>query len=486
MNTERATGILLHITSLPSNHGTGDFGSAAYRFAEILKEAGVKYWQILPLNPTDAATAYSPYSSNSAFGLNSLFVDPEQLLHQGWLGKDEIAQCSKGKTGIDYQFAHACKNELFERAWVRFKINIPFDFYEFLNNNSYWIQDHALYRSLKSHFSEKSWDRWPEGIRDRKAGDLESYRNLLKDEILEEQFRQYVLFKQWMKLKSHCNDAGLKIFGDMPIYIQHDSADVWAHKEYFKLDEEKQPAFVAGVPPDYFSESGQLWGNPVYHWQAMADDHFTWWTERFRQQVDLFDLVRIDHFRAFLSYWEVEAGEETAVNGKWVKAPGVQLLGRLKQVLGPIPLVAENLGIITPDVNEFLENQKIPGMQVMQFGFQSMAPANEYLPHNFEKNCVAYTGTHDNNTSRGWYRQEINDEQRKWLSMYFGKDIGESNVAQEMIRLLIQSPAALVVFPLQDLLGQDENYRMNKPGTLLENWQYCMEWQDLPEERLNG
>ncbi len=484
MIMERASGILLHITSLPSGFGAGDFGSTAYRFADTLIAAGVKYWQILPLNPTDAATCYSPYSSNSAFGLNPLFVDARQLLEAGWILKDEIQPGSKAEQGVDYLKAHENKNELLKKAWVRFRQNIHGAFYEFIEKNGYWLHDHALYMALKSHFENKSWDLWPKGIRDRKVEEIGSFRILLKDEIMEEQFRQYVLFDQWTKLKNYCNKAGLKIFGDMPIYIQHDSADVWAHQDYFKLDKNKQPECVAGVPPDYFSESGQLWGNPVYDWQVMLADKFKWWRERFWQQMELFDLIRIDHFRAFLAYWEIEAGEETAVNGKWVDAPAEELFRRLKQEFGQINMVAENLGIITEDVNTFLEKEGIPGMQVMQFGFQSMDTANDYLPHNFEKNCVAYTGTHDNNTSRGWYRQEINEKQRKWLSSYVGKEIDEFNVSQELIRLLIESPAGLVVFPIQDLLGQDETQRMNTPGTTVNNWMYRLEWKDLTEEKL--
>ncbi|MCF8228064.1 MAG: 4-alpha-glucanotransferase [Bacteroidales bacterium] len=481
---ERATGVLLHISSLPSAFGAGDFGKNAFKFAKFLRKYRIKYWQILPLNPTDAAIGNSPYSSDSAFALNPLFLDPEGLYSEGLIEQKDLMQIPGKPSKVNYEAAYACKKNLLYKAFLNFESDKYSDFHQFIKENLYWIEDYALFRSLKFYFKGKSWDNWPAGIRDRNQGELNRYRSLLEEGIRQEKFTQFILWKQWKELRKYCNEMQLMIFGDLPIYVQHDSADVWAHPENFKLGRDKKPTHVAGVPPDYFSEDGQLWGNPVFNWKHMQMDGFRWWVERLKQNFRYFDLLRIDHFRAFLSYWEIEAGEDTARNGEWVDASAQDFYRHIRKAFPKLPLVAENLGIITPEVNEFLEEHGIPGMQVLQFGFQSMDSVNEYLPHNFEKNCVAYTGTHDNNTSRGWFRQELDDQQRKWLQKYFDQEITEENIARRMICLLLQSTAKLVIFPLQDLLSQDETYRMNKPGTAGNNWMYRFSWNDIDEDKL--
>jgi 4-alpha-glucanotransferase len=474
---KRGSGILLHVTSLSSPYGIGDMGPGAVAFVDFLHETKQSYWQILPLNPTDPCMANSPYQSASAFAGNPVLISPEHLLRDGSLRPEDLGDVSEFPSErVDYPSACEFKKRLLEIAWKRFRSQRQnSDYDRFCLEHGGWLEDFALFMSLKSRFQGKGWDRWPEALRDRHPDALVEARKELSESIEREKFFQYLFYSQWQDLKRYANDKGIRIIGDVPIYVVFDSVDVWTNPDLFKLDEQKKPFAVAGVPPDYFSETGQLWGNPVYRWDRIKERGYDWWIARLAHNLRLYDLVRIDHFRGFLAYWEIPAEEETAVRGRWVEGPGADLFHRLMEAFQDPPIIAEDLGTITPDVWELMETFHLPGMKVLLFAFGPDLPTNPYAPHNHVRNCIVYTGTHDNNTARGWFRKELTDEDRVRLCRYVGGDLTEENIAWELIRLAMMSVADTVIFPMQDILGLDERARMNRPATQDGNWEWRLD-----------
>lgn len=478
---KRGSGILLHITSLPSPFGVGDLGPWAYRFADFLSQTKQSYWQILPLNPTDQTSGNSPYNSNSAFAGNTLLISPELLIESGFLTKKDIDAIPLfPNERCDYSSVIPYKVQLFHQAYKRFKTNkIERNTYEeFCTQNGEWLEDFALFVVMKNHFNGKAWSEWKEGLRDRNPEDLEKIRNNFYDELDREKFLQYLFFKQWFSLKRYCNEKGIKLIGDIPIYVNYDSVDVWTNTDIFKLDEEKKPLFSAGVPPDYFSKTGQLWGNPIYRWDVLQRTGFKWWFQRIAHNFQLFDIVRIDHFRGFVAFWEVPANEKTAINGYWVAVPAAEFFTALLEKFPTISLIAEDLGFITPDVKEIMNHFGFPGMRILLFAFGEDLPTHPYLPHNYIPNCIVYTGTHDNNTVRGWFKNETTPQDRQRLFRYLGSKVSVGQLPKKLIRLAMMSIANTVIIPMQDILGLGEEARMNRPSTTIGNW----EWRLLPDQ----
>lgn len=481
---KRGSGVLLHITSLPSPYGVGDLGSSAYRFADFLSETKQNCWQILPLNPTDPIYSNSPYQSISAFANNPLLLSPELMVEDGLLLKSEIEPPPRfPEDRVDYEAALTYKKRLFDLAFERFQNKKQGEEYErFCLENSFWLDDFSLFVVLKSHFNGKVWGRWQKEVRDRDSKALETLKKEFHERIEKEKFLQFIFFNQWFRLKGYCNKLGIHIFGDIPIYTVYDSADVWKNPEIFKLDSEGKPSFVAGVPPDYFSQTGQLWGNPVYRWEVLKERDYDWWVQRIQYNLKIFDLVRIDHFRGFVAYWEVAADETTAMNGKWIEAPAMDFFNQLKRKLPSLPIIAEDLGVITPDVIEVMRHFNLPGMKVLLFAFDEYFPKNPYLPHNLERNCVLYTGTHDNNTIQGWFTREATPEIKKRLFRYLGREAALNEIHWDLIRLAMMSVADMVIFPMQDILGLGEESRMNRPATNKGNWKWRLLSHQLTPE----
>ena len=475
---ERKSGILLHISSLPSRFGIGDLGPEAYRFVDFLAEAEQRIWQILPLNPTDTISGNSPYNSPSAFASNPLFISPELLVRDGLLEEIDLRSAAVAPSNrVDYESATLVKKRLLERAYQRFKSRPDAPaFGKFKKENANWLEDYALFTAVKEKFQGRIWSEWEEDIAGRQPEALEKARNELIDPIEEIKFLQYLFFNQWNELKAYCEGKDIQLFGDIPIYVVYDSVDVWTNPELFKLDEKRQPYAVAGVPPDYFSETGQLWGNPVYRWDILRKMDYAWWDQRIAHNLSLFNLVRIDHFRGMVSFWEVPAGEKTAIKGRWVDVPIHDFLNRLLKKHPRLPIIAEDLGLITQDVRDVMEDFSLPGMKVLMFAFGDDMPKNLYIPHNLPRKCILYTGTHDNNTARGWFEDEISKEIRQNLFDYIGREVSAPEVSGLLVRLAMMSVADTVIFPAQDILGLDGSNRMNKPGTSSGNWS----WRLLP------
>ncbi len=477
----RGSGVLLHITSLPSSYGIGDLGPRAYQFADFLAETKQSYWQILPLNPTSTSLENSPYNSFSAFAGNPLLINPDLLVRDGFLSASDISNvphfCSDS---VDYKKVTDYKDFILRKTYEknREKLRKDFAFQQFCDENADWLDVYALYKVLKEQFHDTVWSEWPVDLRDGDERTLKRWEEKLRDRILLEKFFQFIFFKQWFSLKKYCNSKNLQIIGDIPIYVSYDSADVWMNPEVFKLNEERMPSFVAGAPPDYFSAKGQLWGTPVYEWNGLKETGYKWWIKRFEHNLKLFDMVRLDHFRGFVAYWEVGASEETAILGRWVEAPSKDFFHILFRHFPYLPIIAEDLGFITPDVREIMNLFGFPGMRVLLFAFGEDMPHHSYIPHNFTKNSVVYTGTHDNNTVRGWFAREASDENRERLSNYVGRNISEEMVHWELIRLGMMSVANMVISPMQDVLGLGEEARMNLPATSEGNW----EWRLIPEQ----
>jgi len=475
---KRGSGILLHITSLPSPYGIGDMGSCAYEFADFLSKTKQRFWQILPLNPTDPVYGNSPYHSISAFANNLLLISPELMVNDGFLSKADLEPVPNfPQSRVDYHEVIAYKKRLFHTAYERFKKRGKRECEQFYSENDYWLENFALFIALKAHFKGKVWSDWPKEVRDRQPEALQALRKQLYERIEMEKFLQYVFLKQWFLLKEYCNQRNIQIFGDIPIYVDYDSVDVWTTPDMFKLNQLKQPSFVAGVPPDYFSETGQLWGNPVYRWDVLRERRYSWWMQRISHNLKLLNMVRIDHFRGLVAYWEVPASEKNAINGKWVEVPAEDFFSVLLEQFPDSPIIAEDLGIITPDVREKMDRFGFPGMKVLLFAFGDDA-TNPYLLHNHVKNCVLYTGTHDNNTIRGWFKNEATPEVKKKIFRYLGRKVPAQEIHWELIRLAMMSVANMVIFPMQDILGLGEEARMNRPSTIKGNW----EWQLLPNQ----
>lgn len=478
MRLNRSAGILLHPTSFPGPYGIGGLGKSAYDFLDFLKKSGQCLWQILPLGPTSFGD--SPYQSFSTFAGNHLLIDPDALIEQGLLEQEDIEKTDFDPLKVDYGQVTPYKNLLFKKAFTRFisqKKPLP-DFVKFCRENRVWLDDYALFMALREYFIQERkdmdsalqmWPAWPADLAQRKKTELAFWKNELQESITFQKFMQYIFFEQWNKLKSYANKLGISIIGDLPIFVSMDSADVWAHPELFDLDEDGYPSRVAGVPPDYFSETGQLWGNPLYNWKRHKETGYEWWIERIRHTLKMTDILRIDHFRGLDEYWAIPAGEQTAINGKWLKGPGRSLLDAVRKKLGDLPFIAEDLGIITHRVEALRNKLELPGMKVLQFAFES-GPDGGYLPHNYDSpNAVVYTGTHDNNTSWGWYHS-ASAEQQDFFRRYL--NVTGEDVSWDMIRLAYSSIAAYAIVPLQDAMGLGSDFRMNTPGSAIGNWKF--------------
>jgi len=480
--TGRSSGILMHISSLPSSYGIGDFGSGAYQFADFLVETQQTYWQVLPLNPISLISGSSPYASYSAFAGNTLFISPDKLIETGLLKHSDLDDYPELPAAyVEYPEVLKWKKVLYAKAYDNFKIqnnHFQSEFQEFTNKNRGWLNNFASFMAVKNYFDDKDWGNWPAKIKNRERRELSALEKKLSDQIEYQKFLQYIFFKQWDSLKNYCNGKGIHIIGDIPYYVNYDSAEVWSNPELFKLTRGKKPEYVAGVPPDYFSTTGQLWGNPVYRWDIMKKRGFQWWKQRIAQNLRLYNLIRIDHFRGFLAYWEVPAQEQTAINGKWVNVPGEEVFVKFKRAFSDLPILAEDLGVITEDVRQLMKKFELPGMRILLFAFDENLPENAYAPHNHIQNCVVYTGTHDNNTTRGWYAEETSEADRERISQYLGKKISIEDIHWDFIRMAMMSVANTVMIPVQDVLGLDSSHRMNRPATLNGNWK----WRLLAEQ----
>ena len=476
---KRQSGVLMHISSLPGKYGIGSFGQSAYDFVDFLVRTKQRYWQILPLGTTSYGD--SPYQSFSAFAGNTYFIDFDVLIEEGLLNEADVKGADFGDDPrkVDYAKIFDARRPIMEKAVARFlKADDLSDYESFVEQNAAWLEVFAEYMAIKEHFDNLAWTEWPdEAIRRREAASLASYREKLADKLTYHRVTQYLFFKQWLRLKAYANEHHIEIVGDMPIYVAADSADVWAQPHFFKTDAVGKPTCVAGSPPDEFSETGQLWGNPIYDWEAMDKDGYAWWIERLRESFKIYDIVRIDHFRGFESYWEVPAGSETSASGKWVKGPDYKLFAAVKEALGDLNIIAEDLGFMTDEVIELRERTGFPGMKILQFAFN---PDDESIdsPHLAPNNSVMYTGTHDNNTVLGWYKDEIDDATRQYMAQYTNRKEYET-VPHAMLRTIFASVSFMAIATMQDLLELDSAARMNYPSTIGGNWTWRMTAEEL-------
>lgn len=470
----REQGILMPVSSIPSKYGMGTFGRESYEFVDFLKKAGQKLWQILPLGPVGYGA--SPYQSFSTFAGNPYYIDLEFLIEDGYLTEEECDACDFGdhENYIDYEKMYLHRFPLLRKAWeraVKKGLETKKDYVAFLKKSMNWLDDYALYMALKDAFPGKCFIEWERDIRLREPLAMAKYRRELADEIRFYQFQQYLFDKQWRELKLYANKAGVKIVGDIPIYVAFDSADTWAHPELFQLDESGMPTAVAGCPPDAFSSTGQLWGNPLYNWEYHQKTNYAWWMQRIGYCYELYDVVRIDHFRGFDEYWSVPYGAETAAGGHWEKGPGIELFETMKRKLGKKRVIAENLGFLTDSVVKLLEDTGYPGMKVLQFAFDANGESI-YLPHNYDHNCVVYTGTHDNETTAGWITTRT-EQDRDFLERYLNRKRDE-DLCWELIRTAAASVADIAIIPMQDYLALGNEARINTPSTLGDNWKWRM------------
>ncbi|QNH57530.1 4-alpha-glucanotransferase [Limnospira indica] len=483
----RSSGILLHPTSLPGRYGIGDIGPNAYQFVDFLRDSHQQLWQILPLGPTGFGN--SPYLSYSAFAGNPLLISPDMLAETGLLTAKDLDKIPTLPTDmVDFDRVRELKTPLFLKAFQNFRKQEPSDlhreFDEFCGQKSYWLDDYAFFMALKDAQDGASWHTWDDEISRRKPEAMKKWQEKLSEEIFFHKYLQFTFNRQWANLKRYANEQGIQIFGDLAIYVAHDSADVWSHPEIFCLDGETgEAALMAGVPPDYFSESGQLWGNPVYNWDRLKQNGFDWWVHRIQSMLDYVDLIRIDHFRGLESFWAVPQGETTAINGEWVNAPGEDLFHTIEEKLGRLPIIAEDLGIITPEVEALRDKFELPGMKVLHFAFDS-GRDNPYLPYNYTSpNWVVYTGTHDNDTTVGWFNNR-SLKQQAHVTRYLGYlgEVLNDGIHWDMIRLALSSVANQAIFPLQDVLGLGSEAKMNKPSTAEGNWAWRCEPGLLTDE----
>lgn len=467
-HSARSAGILLHPTSLPGRFGVGDLGPAAHAWIDALARAQQGWWQVLPLAPTGYGD--SPYACLSAFAGNPTLVSPDLLLRDGLLRHGDLGEPDFAADRIDFGRVIPYKSRLLHTAWEHFRSGeapaLRWEFEGFCARHSAWLEDYVLFSALKDAHGGGSWLDWEQNFVFRDPHTLSSARERLADAIDEHRFRQFLFFRQWAELRQHAQARGVRILGDAPIFVAVDSADVWSHPEFFKLDEQRRPRVVAGVPPDYFSETGQLWGNPLYDWEVLWRDGYQWWIDRLRAMLDLVDLVRIDHFRGFEGYWEIEAGMPTAEKGHWVPGPNAALFDKLRAALGSLPILAEDLGVITPEVDALRERLDLPGMCVLQFAFHG-DPNERFLPHRHERNSAVYTGTHDNDTSRGWHAK-LSEKERKFFDSYLGRESGDT--AWDLMRLAWGSVANTAIAPFQDALDLGSEARMNYPSRASGNW----------------
>lgn len=475
----RASGILLPVASLPSEYGIGTFSKEAYKFVDILKKAGQSYWQILPLGPTGYGD--SPYQSFSTFAGNPYLVDLEEFIEKGWLKKEECDECDFGSNSryIDYEKIYYARWDVLKKAYGRSGISKDTDFEAFCKENEEWLQDYALYTEIKISQGGKSWSEWEKKYRLRDAEALEEFEKKHTEGIEFQKFVQYEFYKQWNHLKTYANKKGIQIIGDIPIYVAFDSADSWSHPELFQFDENCLPTGVAGCPPDAFSATGQLWGNPLYKWEYHKETGYEWWIKRIKHCIKLYDVIRIDHFRGFDEYYSIPYGDETAEFGHWEPGPGMDLFKKVKESLGDVKIIAEDLGFLTDTVLQMLEDSGYPGMKVLEFAFDSREPSN-YLPHNYTQNCVVYTGTHDNETLVGWY-EALGDEDKKFAMKYIGrkKIMDTDKAVWAIIRMAQASVADTCIIPIQDYLCLGNEARINQPSTLGGNWMWRLEKDEI-------
>lgn len=481
---KRESGILLSVTSLPSKYGIGCFSKEAYDFVDQLKKAGQSYWQILPLGPTSYGD--SPYQSFSTFAGNPYFISLEALIEEGVLSREECDEADFGSDpgNVDYARIYKARFALLRRAYERSNISENPDFLKFKEENKWWLSDYALFRAVKTRFGEKAWTEWAEDIRLRWQNALDYYREELYFDIEFHEYLQFKFTEQWKLLKAYANSQGIRIIGDIPIYVALDSADTWAHPELFQLDRDNAPTAVAGCPPDGFSAVGQLWGNPLYNWDYHRATGYQWWLERLSYCYRLYDVVRIDHFRGFDQYFSVPAEAETAVSGHWEQGPGIELFRRVKDVLGEKEIIAEDLGYVTDSVRQLVSESGYPGMKVLEFAFDSRDSgcASDYLPHNYPENSVVYTGTHDNETIAGWY-QSIQPEERKLARDYLDDhSTPDKSLYHAFISLIMRSQARICIIPMQDYLGLGNRARMNTPSTVGKNWKWRLKPGQMSEK----
>ena len=476
---KRSSGILMHISSLPGKHGIGTFGMEAFAFVDFMKKSGQKYWQILALGQTSYGD--SPYQCFSAFAGNPYFIDFDLLAEKGLLKEEDYNNLDYGKNEneVDYAKLFINRNKVLRIAYRNLEGKFLNKIEEFKEENKFWLEDYSLYMAVKNHFNLVSWQNWDEDIRLRKKEAINKYKKILKEEIEFWNFIQYEFFNQWMNLKSYANKNKIEIIGDIPIYVAEDSADVWSNPKYFNVDENMLPITVAGCPPDGFSKTGQLWGNPIYNWDNLDEDKYSWWIDRVRESFKIYDVVRIDHFRGFEAYWEIPYGNPTAEFGIWTKGPGMKLFNAIKEALGDVNIIAEDLGMMTQGVIDLREGTGFPGMKILEFAFGD--GEGKDLPHNYPENCIAYTGTHDNDTVLGWYnktgsKKEI-EKAKKYLNLTY-----QEGIAKGMIRGIFASKAILAITTMQDYLCLGNEARMNMPSTLGGNWTWRISKKDLTDK----
>lgn len=480
---DRSSGILLHPTSLPGKYGIGTLGKEAYKFIDFLQKSNQKLWQIFPLGPTGYGD--SPYQCFSSFAGNPYLIDFDLLIEANLLSQEDFNDIYFGNNEeyVDYGALYNNKYPLLKKAYNNFKNNYneslkePFE--TFKNENNSWLDDFSMYISLKNHFNGLPWNEWEENIRSRNIDAINHYKNIISDEIEYQKFTQFLFFTQWNNVKKYANEKGIKIIGDIPIFVAADSADAWANPDIFLFDDELKPEKVAGVPPDYFSATGQLWGNPLYNWNKLKETNYKWWVDRVKANLSTCDIIRIDHFRGFDEYWAVPYGDKTAENGKWEKGPGIDLFNVIKEQLGELPIIAEDLGTMTQGVIDLRENTGFPGMKILGFAFDS-GEENEYLPHTYTKNCVVYTGTHDNDTIIGWF-SKAKENDKDYAKAYLNCT-NDNDFHWDALRGAWSSVADIALAPIQDFLGLGSESRINTPGVASGNWQWRLKENILTED----
>ena len=472
----RKSGILLHPTSLYGKEGIGTLGDSLYEFINFLSKSKQKLWQIFPLGPTGYGD--SPYQCFSAFAGNPYLIDLETLVREGYLSFEDInIDFGDDVEKINYGLIYERKLPILKKAYINFKEDD--DFTKFEKDNSYWLEDFAQFSAFKEYFGGISWLEWPKEYKNRDSKALETLNSKLENEIKYFKFLQYIFFKQWKNVKAYANSKGIEIIGDIPIFVSMDSADAWSNNEIFQFDKDRNPVKVAGVPPDYFSATGQLWGNPLFDWDKLKETGYKWWIDRVKANLSLYDIIRIDHFRGFESYWSINYGEETAINGKWEKGPGMDLFNAIRKSLGDLNIIAEDLGTLTDDVVKLKNDTGFPGMRILQFAF-SQDPENEYLPHNYDNNTVVYTGTHDNDTTNSWFTNLSDTEKqevREYINVY-----DDNGIVYGLIRSALSSVADIAIIPMQDYLNLGGFARINTPGLAAGNWQWRLKNDGLSDE----
>ncbi|MFH0767541.1 MAG: 4-alpha-glucanotransferase [Bacillota bacterium] len=469
----RKSGILLHISSLPSHYGIGTYGNEAYRFVDFLEQSEQSYWQLLPLGPTSYGD--SPYQTFSAFANNPYFIDLDQLIAEKLLRKNEIVATFTSPRLVDYKELYGERFIVLKKAFHRFnQKNVSY--LEFIKKNYKWLNDYALFMAIKVKHDGASWISWEKDLRQRNPKVLHEYEIMLKEDIEFYQFLQFKSYEQWLSLKKYANDKGIMIVGDMPIYVSYDSSDVWANPNYFDLDKNRLPIHIAGVPPDNYSSDGQLWGNPLYNWNELEKNEFEWWVDRVESSTELFDMIRIDHFIGFQNFYSVSYGEKTAINGVWKKGPGIQLFNVIKEKLGDVNIIAEDLGVVTDEVRKLLKETGFPGMKLLQFAFDSKEE-NDYIPHLYTKNIIAYTGTHDNQTTLTWFNK-LPEKDLRYCLKYINHSGNQSKV-DSLIKATLSCIADTAIIPMQDYLHLGDEGRMNTPSTTGNNWRWRLLKSDI-------